>query len=87
MSFTRSVRCTHDTMLWDTTIRGNVTLMCEFLTHKNGHGVLHNITKFVFCQLKLDYVGFTVHPQRVAPSVKYLNSIKAFPAPEDITGV
>ena len=59
----------------------------DYLTLTANNGVIQNPTKFVFGRKTLDFVGFTLSPEGVAPCEDILKSIQQFPKPKNITGM
>ena len=46
-----------------------------------------NEEKFQFCLKEIDFLGFRVDSEGVKPSEDFLEAIKEFPAPRNITGI
>ena len=43
-------------------------------------------TKFQFAQDTVDFAGLTITPTNIRPSKEFLDAIRNFPTPTDITG-
>ena len=53
-----------------------------------GHaGIVLNPEKFQFCQREVNFAGFRISSGSVSPLPKYLDAIKDFPRPINITGM
>lgn len=76
-----------DTLLYDKIIGENFFLTCQYLTLCSKNGIIFNKKKFVFCQKEVDFAGFVISTDSVRPAEKFLEGIKNFPAPKDLTGI
>ena len=80
-------RCVDDTALWDNTIEGNFLRTCSYLSLCAGAGILFSKKKFQFCSKEVEFLGFKVGGDGIKPSEEFLEAIKGFPTPRDLTGI
>ena len=73
--------------MYDKTIREQFFRTCSFLTLCSSNGIIFNKEKFQFSQKEVEYLGFEITADSVRPSETYLQSIRDFPQPTDITGI
>ena len=85
--FPRKKRVIDDACLWDWKLKDHFYHVVDFLTLTSNNGIIQNPTKFVFGKTTIDFVGFNLNPEGVAPSEEILTSIKEFPKPKNITGM
>ena len=50
-------------------------------------GVVLNPDKFRFAQKTVDFAGFRINPETVEPLPKYLDAIREYPTPVNITDI
>ena len=79
-------QCVDDSLLYDSTITDQFFRTCRFLTLCS-NGIIFNWKKFIFAQKEVNYLGFEITADSVRPSKSYLQSIRDFPQPTDITGI
>ena len=79
-------KCVDDTVLWADSIKEAFDQVCSYLTLVGRNGIVMNPAKFVFAEKTVEFAGFTITPDSVKPSPTYLEGIKNFPPPRDITG-
>ena len=85
--FVRKERCVHDTIFYDDTLQQLWWRTIEFLTLVGRAGIIFNPEKFQFAERSVDFAGFRIFKSAVEPLPKYLNAIKNFPTPKNITDV
>ena len=71
---------------WTTTSRGWWRFI-NFLKTTGCSGIVLNPGKFIFCAQKVELAGFHISNSRVSPLPKYLDAIKLFPTPRNITDI
>ena len=59
----------------------------KFLTNVSQAGIVLNPEKFQFANRSVDFAGFRISESTVEPLPKYLNAIRDFPTPKNITDV
>ena len=80
-------KCIDDTILWSDSIEQNFYKVCEFLTKCSNAGMVFNPAKFQFSEKQVDYLGFTISDQGIRPQDQFLDNIRTFPTPNNITDV
>ena len=85
--FERSRRCVDDTLLYDDSIEAQFFRTCSFLDRAARHGIILNPAKFQFAELEVNFVGFRLTATGPRPTDEFLNSIRSFPTPTNITDV
>ena len=80
-------RCVDDAALWDNTIEGIFFRTCNYLTLCARAGILFSKKKFQFCSKEIDFLGFKVGADGIKPSDEFLEAIRDFPTPKDLTGI
>jgi hypothetical protein len=83
----KQTRCIDDTALWDDDIEGCFKRTCDFLTRCGQAGIVFNKKKFQFAQQEIDFLGFRVTQQEVKPGTDFVQAVRDFPRPRDITGI
>ncbi|KAK3690844.1 hypothetical protein RRG08_021543 [Elysia crispata] len=71
--------------MWSDTIKSAFFQACECLDLCTRNGITLNPKKFQFAQDTVKFAGLTVTPTNVKPSSKFIDSIKYYPKPTDIT--
>ena len=51
------------------------------------NGITLTPDKFVFCQEEVEFAGFSITMNNVRPCNKYLQAIREFPTPRNITDI
>ena len=85
--FNQMEKCVDDTLLWDRTLEENFKRTCEYLTHCNARGITFNEDKFKFGRKEVEYLGFIITEDSVKPSTEFIEGIRDFPEPKDLSGV
>ena len=85
--FVRKERCVDDTVFYDDDLSQHWWRTVEFLTLVGQSGIVLNPEKFQFANRSVDFAGFRISESTVEPLPKYLNAIRDFPAPKNITDV
>ena len=84
--FNRKRRCADDTIFWDEDLEDHWWRVIEFLETAGKSGIVLNPEKFQFCN-KVEFAGFRISNTRVSPLPKYLDAIKLFSTPTNITDI
>ena len=84
--FKNKVKCVDDTCMWATSIETSFFQACEWLDLCARNWITLNPKKFQFAQDTVDFAGLTITPTNIRPSAKFLDAIRNFPTPTDITG-
>ena len=85
--FERSRRCVDDTLLYDDSIEAQFFRTCSFLDRAAHHGIILNPAKFQFAEKEVNFVGFRLTASGPRPTDEFLNGIRSFPTPNNITDV
>ena len=84
--FPNIARCVDDTALWADGVRDSFLHVARYLDLCARNGIVLNPDKFQFCQDVVLFAGLEVTPTNIRPSCKFLDAIRNFPAPRDISG-
>ena len=85
--FVRKEQCVDDTLLYDETLEENFQRTCGYLSHCNARGITFNEEKFKFGRMEVEYLGYIITEDSVKPSTEFLEGIRDFPEPKDVSGV
>ena len=80
-------KCVDDTLLWSDTIEESYFQAVQSLDICGRNGIVLNPEKFVFGAPTVDFAGFTITMTDVRPCSRYLEAIRDFPEPRNITDV
>lgn len=80
-------KCIDDTLLWSNTIEESYNQAIEWLDICGRNGITLNPDKFVFAEDVVDFAGFTITSETVKPCNKYIQAIRDFPKPTNITDI
>ena len=86
-NFSQMEKCVDDTLLWDSTIEENFRRVAEYLTHCSARGITFNEEKFKFARMEVEFLGYIITADSVRPSEEFLEGIRDFPVPKDVSGV
>ena len=76
-----------DTLLWANTLTDSFHQAVNWLDICGHHGITLNPDKFVFGQDTVEFAGFEITPSSVRPCARYLDAIRNFPTPTNITDI
>ena len=85
--FQNFTKCVDDSLLWDSTVEEAFHRTCSYLTLCSSNGIIFNKKKFVFSKKEVEFLGFEITEDSVRPAATYIQAIKDFPTPKDITGI
>ena len=80
-------KCVDDTILWGDTLEETFNKTCAYLTLCSKNGIIFNKKKFQFGRKNVEFLGFELTADSVRPSATYLQAIRDFPRPTDISGI
>ena len=80
-------RCIDDTVLWSDSIEECFNQTCKYLSLCSGAGILFSEKKFQFCSKNVEFLGFQLDGDTVRPTATFLEAIRDFPRPKDVTGI
>ena len=83
----RMERCVDDSLLHDNDLEEHWWRVIEFLELTGKTGIVINPEKFQFAQPTVDFAGFRISNNSVEPLPKYIDAIREFPKPENITDI
>ena len=83
----RLLRIRDDCLLYDVSLEDHWWHVMEFLEVVGHGGVVINKDKFQFAEGTVDFAGFRITSSSVEPVPKYLESIRSYPTPQDITEI
>ena len=84
--FPNKVKCVDDTLMWSSSIQDAFFQLCKWCDLTYRGGITLNPRKTQFAEETVDFAGLTVTPTNVRPCSKFIDSIKNFPTPKDISG-
>lgn len=84
--FPNKVKCVDDTCMWAASIEAAFFQACEWLDLCARNGITLNPRKFQFSRDTVEFAGLSITPTNIRPSAKFLDAIRNFPTPTDITG-
>ena len=85
--FKDGVRVVDDAAYWGGDLTAHWWRTIELLDTVGRAGIVLNPDKFQFCQSTVDFAGFQVTPTSVRPLAKYMDAIKKFPMPKNISDI
>ena len=84
--FENKVKCVDDTCKWADSIQDAFLQACRWFDMCARNGIMLNPEKFQFVQDTVDFAGLTITATNIRPSSKFIDAIRNFPVPTDITG-
>ena len=79
--------CVDDSILWNDTIESNFFQVCDFLEKCSKAGCTFNPEKFQFASDEVNFLGFKITREGLDPTDEFVNNIKSFPTPKNLTDV
>ena len=83
----RMERCVDDSLLHDISLEEHWWRVIDFLELAGNTGIVINPEKFQFSQDTVDFAGFRISNDAVEPLPKYIDAIRGFPTPQNITDI
>ena len=83
----RKTKCVDDVCMWDSTIEDHWWRVIDYLILVGKNGIILNPKKFQFCQSTVEFAGFKVTETDVKPLAKYLDAIRDFPRPTNVSEI
>ena len=80
-------KCIDDALLWADTLEESFFQTVEWLDICGQHGITLNPDKFVFAQDEVEFAGFEITNDYVRPCSRYIQAIRDFPKPVNLTDV
>ena len=85
--FPQKTKCVDDTLMWSNTIKDSFFQAVKWLDICGTNGIILNPSKFQFSKDTVEFAGFEITPTTVRPCARYLEAIKHFPTPQNLTDV
>jgi hypothetical protein len=70
---------------WSETMEQSFFRICLLLSHCNKNGMVFSPEKFVFAKETVEVAGFEITMEGIKPTDKYIEAIKNFPTPTNIS--
>ena len=85
----RKSKCVDDVIMLDNdeSIADHWWRIIDYLILVGSNGIILNPKKFQFCQREVNFAGFLITQDDVKPLPKYLDGIRNFPRPTNISDV
>ncbi len=80
-------KCINDTLLWADSLTSSYFQAIDWLDKCGHNGITLNPEKFVFGTDTVEFAGFEITMDTVRPRQRYINAIRNFPTPANITDV
>ena len=75
----------YDIIQWSDTIEQAFFRICNILSHCSKAGMVFAPAKFQFAHEEVQYAGFTIGKDSIRPTDSYLQAIRDFPSPKNIS--
>ncbi|XP_012943385.2 uncharacterized protein LOC106013107 [Aplysia californica] len=85
--FPHKTKCIDDTLMWSNSIEEAFFQAVKWLDLCGTNGIILNPSKFQFAKTTVEFAGFEITPSTVRPCARYLEAIRQFPTPRNITDV
>ena len=85
-NFPDKVKCVDDTLMWTFSIKDAFFQLCRWCELTYRGGITLNPTKVQFAGESVDFAGLTITSTNIRPSAKFIDAVKNFPTPRDISG-
>ena len=85
--FPRMTKCVDDALLYSDSIEAAFFHAVNWLDICGKNGVTLNPAKFTFSRLTVQFAGFEITPTNVRPCPQYIEAIRNFPTPTNITDI
>ena len=76
-----------DTIVWTDDLEKSFYRICSMLSHCNKNGMVFSPEKFQFAKETVEFAGFLITRKGIKPTDRYLETIKNFPTPTNITDI
>ena len=80
-------KCIDDALLWADNLSESYHQACRWLDVCGRNGIILNPDKFTFGRDTVEFAGFEITTDSVRPSKSFLDSIRNFPVPQNITDI
>ena len=86
-NISRKSKCVDDVIMWDETLEEHWWRIIDYLILVGTNGIIMNPKKFQFCEREVEFAGFLITEEDVKPLPKYLDAIRNFPRPANISDI
>jgi hypothetical protein len=76
-----------DIIQWSETMEQSFFRICSLLSHCNKNGMVFSPEKFMFAKETVEFAGFEITLEGIRPTDKYIEAIRNFPTPTNISEV
>ena len=76
-----------DTIVWTDVMEESFHRVCSMLSHCNKNGMVFSPDKFQFAKETVEFAGFLITTKGIKPIDRYLDTIRNFPTPANITDI
>ena len=76
-----------DIIQWSDSLESSFFRICSILSHCNQNGMVFSPEKFAFARESVEFAGFEITTKGIKPTDKYIESIRNFPTPSNISDV
>ena len=76
-----------DIIQWSETLEQSFFRICSILSHCNENGMVFSPEKFAFARESVEFAGFEITLKGIRPTARYIESIRNFPTPTNISEV
>ena len=83
----RKSKCVDDVIIWDENLEKHWWRIIDYLILVGTNGIILNPQKFQFCHREVEFAGFLITEEDVKPLPKYLDAIREFPRPTNISEI
>ena len=83
----RKTKNMDDVLLWDEGLAAHWWRVLDFPELCGNNGITLNVKKFQFCSREVQFSGFVISEENFKPMPKYLDAIRKFPQPQNITEI
>ena len=81
------VKCIDDTLMWANNIEESYTQAVKYLDLCGRNGIILNPKKFTFSADEIEFAGFKISKDSIAPIPTFLKAVEGFPRPKTITDI
>ena len=85
--FPRVTRIVDDSLLWDSNIAESFWHTIRYIKLCADNGIVFNPKKFQFAKEEVEFAGFEMTMDGYKPIPKFIEAIRAFPTPKNLTGI
>ena len=83
----RMAKCIDDSILWSKSTEESFHQVAQYLELCGKNGIVLNQSKFQFAKDQVEFAGFQISNDSVAPIPTFLKALEKFPTPRSITDI